>query len=1060
MMREHSTAVPLRDSAADKDARTEASPAPAPRATATELTWLLLLARESGDELWTFDLTSRTLTLSYVNELDVVQTRVIENAPESVIESGWVHADTVDAYRSFFGDVLSGVGRSSASVMLRNPTDLAYTWCTLAYHMRYDDSGTPVCAVGVRRELEGLQESQRWFKSIPVCLRPHLLRASAANLSSRLVESLLWRENEQTRLVKGIPIDRLIEQTASSLFNESESGSYLSLVDPAALARRYREGRRWSIGRYRTVEKGTVHAIRVAINVRRDTLGSLVAYTYVSLCDQRRNWEAGTDVTVMREAETQLYQHDYAQLIAHTTLSDVASGSMGAVTIICTVQLRPVARRNLDDLATAIGVFLDTDCIASRYDERSISAFFPDVESEDAVRRHISAAIDAARESLADASDPGADWLDDVVLVAETVCGPASSLDVAEAAVRARAACESHDPAEGTVVAWPISAGDGNERAGETPDLLSGISSLGDGELGRYAVIASAMLNTCSPLQAINVALRGIGLHHQARRVYVALVTAEDGMLSIPFEWVCPEASSLRARISNSPVSRFPFIGSHLGARRPVYVERPSAAGGSGVRGVEGEAWRFCMIALSHTTSQSLALCIDGPTRHCGSWELASCVGARILHEWKLFSYSSSHSSGTIAGELGGMPGAAELEQVVARAEGGAWSSLGALVVNIPNVGERVASEGFGQVLKTYGSVKTTLEQHFGMMPVFHTSDPEFVALFPNSSYHAFIQRCAQVRMTLVTAHPHGVQIGSAWSDDMNGAWGTIDEARVIATHDTSPSYDEFPQVGNSNPALESSLPEFNPLSRAAALAQRFTVFFQPKIDMRTGELVGAEALARVIGEDGRLSSPVKAVARMEQSGEIGALDYFVFDSMLALMSSWLKRGYAVPPVSSNFSRTTLLSPTSLASVLAIMSRYPTVPAGLVEMEVTETAIDLGTSTIDELVGRYRALGLRVALDDFGSHYSSVSVLANVRFDAVKLDRSLVCGMPGNEVSRSLIRSIAKICDSQNMDCVAEGVESPDQVAALTEEGCLLCQGYYYDKPMPPELFERKYLVA
>ena len=111
-------------------------------------------------------------------------------------------------------------------------------------------------------------------------------------------------------------------------------------------------------------------------------------------------------------------------------------------------------------------------------------------------------------------------------------------------------------------------------------------------------------------------------------------------------------------------------------------------------------------------------------------------------------------------------------------------------------------------------------------------------------------------------------------------------------------------------------------------------------------------------------------------------------------------------------------------------------------------------------MGRFRALGLRVALDDFGTHYSSVSVLANVRFDTIKLDRSIVSGVADNAVSRSLIRSIAEICSSQNMECVAEGVETAEQAAALTEEGCHYCQGFYYDKPMPPELFERKYLVA
>lgn len=84
-------------------------------------------------------------------------------------------------------------------------------------------------------------------------------------------------------------------------------------------------------------------------------------------------------------------------------------------------------------------------------------------------------------------------------------------------------------------------------------------------------------------------------------------------------------------------------------------------------------------------------------------------------------------------------------------------------------------------------------------------------------------------------------------------------------------------------------------------------------------------------------------------------------------------------------------------------------------------------------------------------------MLANVHFDTIRLDRSLIGDLPGNEVSRLLVRNIADICKSQNMCCIAEGIDSIDQARALVEEGCNVCQGFYYDRPMPVDLFDRKY---
>ena len=107
---------------------------------------------------------------------------------------------------------------------------------------------------------------------------------------------------------------------------------------------------------------------------------------------------------------------------------------------------------------------------------------------------------------------------------------------------------------------------------------------------------------------------------------------------------------------------------------------------------------------------------------------------------------------------------------------------------------------------------------------------------------------------------------------------------------------------------------------------------------------------------------------------------------------------------------------------------------------------------------RFRQCGLRFSLDDFGSKYANMQIFASVKFDTVKLDRSLIAGMVGNPINGMLVQDIIRICQTCGMVCVAEGVETREQACALQEMGCHCAQGYYFDRPLPAKQFQQKYL--
>ena len=128
------------------------------------------------------------------------------------------------------------------------------------------------------------------------------------------------------------------------------------------------------------------------------------------------------------------------------------------------------------------------------------------------------------------------------------------------------------------------------------------------------------------------------------------------------------------------------------------------------------------------------------------------------------------------------------------------------------------------------------------------------------------------------------------------------------------------------------------------------------------------------------------------------------------------------------------------------------------ELEITETIGWQEISSLQALMEQFRQCGLHFSLDDFGSKYANMQIFTGVKFDTVKLDRSLIAGMVGNSISQMLVQDIVRICQTCGMACIAEGVETQEQAATLEKMGCRCAQGYYFDRPLPAEQFQQKYL--
>lgn len=234
---------------------------------------------------------------------------------------------------------------------------------------------------------------------------------------------------------------------------------------------------------------------------------------------------------------------------------------------------------------------------------------------------------------------------------------------------------------------------------------------------------------------------------------------------------------------------------------------------------------------------------------------------------------------------------------------------------------------------------------------------------------------------------------------------------------------------------------------------KEFTVYLQPKVDLKTDEIAGAEALIRWKRPDGTIFYPDMFISLFEQNGFITKLDYYVLEQVLIWCQNILKKGKKVVPISVNFSRRHQEDAHFVDKILALLEMYH-IDSKYIEVEITESVFMENLNKLKTNLEKLKEKGIDISIDDFGSGYSSLNVLASVSVDVIKLDKEFLKQMNGAS-SVEFLKYLIAMVKHLNFKVIAEGVETKEQVELLKESDCDMAQGYYYAKPMPIEEFER-----
>ena len=240
---------------------------------------------------------------------------------------------------------------------------------------------------------------------------------------------------------------------------------------------------------------------------------------------------------------------------------------------------------------------------------------------------------------------------------------------------------------------------------------------------------------------------------------------------------------------------------------------------------------------------------------------------------------------------------------------------------------------------------------------------------------------------------------------------------------------------------------------RQALQQDEFVLVYQPQVELRTGRVTGVEALLRWQTKEWGLITPDRFIPYAEETGLIVPLGHWVLQEACHRLALWLRRGLPEMRMAVNLSPRQFSSP-HLDEHVSDALGSSSLPARLLELEITEGSLLQHGPVVYEMLSKLRSLGLSVAIDDFGTGYSSLAYLHRFPIQVLKIDRSFLSGLPDDPASVSLTSTIIAMARNMSMRVIAEGVETAAQWDFLREAGCDCAQGWYIAPPLSAEDFE------
>lgn len=1023
---------------------------------------LALSVEQTSQKLWELDLQSSIFSIYDPTADDKGALYCHMHFPDELISQGWIHPDSLFSFKLFARKIMGGERRGGSAFMMRSLAGSGYTWYALSFRMLFNEDEMPIKAVGVLSSFDPSAAAPRFalYSRLWEYLLPTLYSYMCFNVTHDRIEQLWQSGRNLTNAVATMDYNEFLLRCVKTLFTTEEGNRLLKIYSKDELLKYYDQGTRWLFNQFDVEERGG-YVRRIAaysLLTREELSDDLYVFSYMHYIDRkvRRFGESYKDAQHI--ANTGLYDAVTARMLCFSNLNSSNHSSAFAIIHFCNFR----GEHNHTTyyfIATAFALFFEADAVAGELKGNSLSLFFPDSASLMKIRQMIESSFIFVRRILGDSR------LYEIRFVAVLCYGRLQTRFYDDFVAEGMLTCRNLENRPSDYIELLPSKSEQSEY--ESAESLIYYST--DLSAMRYASLKEnlteeevqlvfkcldIMLTASNKISALHWILGTLGRYYRADRIYVLQLIEGSMCVDELGEWDGSGKSSFRGLLTGMNLERTPLLKRAFMQQRPVCLSRRDRAMAMQYQADLSATWSFTAYPLTSPKGDLKAmLCIDNPHEHEDSLSLIASIKVYLTNLLQgllkeRYSYDNTFLQG------GRIYNLQDYNELLPQLNSDVYSSMGVFALCIPRVLQLANELSMDHVSRLLAFLKELLRRTFGNSFIFNLLEHEFVIFVPNTIKEIFFERVKRVQDIVSHNYANQVSFGSTWSRGAFDSENLVREATtfMLATRPPVPALSQL-QYGQ---LLQQTEPEM----RQAAMLRKFKVFFQPKIDLGTGEVIGAEALVRGVAEDGSIELPGRFISHMEQSGSLRELDLFVFSRVLWQMKNWQDSGLQVVPVSVNFSRFTMFDSATSGAVLALLSHYSDEAASQIEIELTETACSVESATLNRAMIPYRSLGLSFALDDFGTGYANLALLSHVHFDSIKIDRSLISDLSVNKLTQSLLCSLVSISRASNMKLIAEGVEYEEQALLLLEAGCRYAQGFYYDKAIAPEKFAVKYLKA
>lgn len=367
--------------------------------------------------------------------------------------------------------------------------------------------------------------------------------------------------------------------------------------------------------------------------------------------------------------------------------------------------------------------------------------------------------------------------------------------------------------------------------------------------------------------------------------------------------------------------------------------------------------------------------------------------------------------------------------------------------------GLKFANDNFGHA---YGdevicNVANLFRRYFDDKHIYRISGDEFVIIEEECAMNDFLSSAHDLEKQMLREGRQSVSCGYIWEERCCNVQQMIAKAEGLMYINKQQYYAQNPEQ-TSRHHKEAISFFMNKIQDG-----NFIFYLQPQIDLQTGQIYGAEALVRKVRPDGRIVNPYEFIPALEKTGLIAQMDFFMLESVCKYLErNKILRIFQDLVVSMNFSRITIQESNFEENVLKIVNKYD-FDINLLELEITESASSINLDKTTAMIRSLNERGIKIALDDLGVEYASLSMMVLEGVHLVKVDRSFIAGVENDRKMAILVKNVVRLSHELGLTCLAEGVETREQIDILRGFGCDYMQGFYVDKPLPIIEFEKKY---